>query len=266
MAILRVKNKETWNRVWIDARLSNTGTPFNDLVPVTGFPRWVHKEEEFEIDMGDWKELLYRRNLFAADPSSMSDLYRIGMHGRSNVVTGFIWATQWQLPFEYIESTSDFVMPHSIMDDSSGIPNFLTKKCGVDEQQLEIVREKISGGAVNPKILLNEKVRTIKHYLIEPYLKAEGYDASRSASQVFVTVTDQRKNIAGSKLIIESSAEEALSLIDSFVIRNGCLEGKPRKTKSGNSFCECYRSRGFRVPVIEPLSNFFLPENIAKLD
>lgn len=263
MAILHIKNKETWERIWIDARFSNTGTAFDELKPVEGFPKWVYKDDEFDIDMSDWKELLYRRSLTTVDQSDMSDLYRIRMHGRSNVVTDYIWATQLEQPLDHIEHRFD--MPHWFMDNSSVIPSFLTKKCGVDEKQIEQVRSEIRRGAIQTKLLLSAKVRTTQRYLIEPHLKIGGYDGShRSTCQVFVTLTDCRTGIAGTKLIIESNAYEALSLIESFVIKKGNLEGKPRNTKYGYGFCESYRSRGFRVPVSEPINNFFLLGNVAK--
>lgn len=143
------------------------------------------------------------------------------------------------------------------MDDSSGIPRHLMNKCGVDKNQIELARTEIAAGNV-PTILLNKKVRTSRQYLIEPYLKIDGYDAAnRPTSQVFVTLTDQRTGNAGTKLIIESNAQEALSLIDSFVIKKGTLDAKPRNTMYGYSSAETYRSRGFRVPISEPLSNFF---------
>lgn len=258
MAILHLKNKETWDRVWIDARLSNTGTPFDELISVEGFPRWILRDEELDIEMGDWKELLYRRNYTTADLSNVSDLYRIGMHGRSNVVNGYVWATQIRQTFEHKKTRAELGMGHWFVEDSPGIHRHLMNKCGVDKNQIESARTEITAGTVKPKILLSKKVRTARHYLIEPYLKIDGYDsANRPTCQVYVTLTDQRTGIAGTKLIIESNADEALSLIDSFVIKNENLEAKPRNTMYGYSCAETYRSRGFRVPISEQLSNFF---------
>ncbi len=55
------------------------------------------------------------------------------------------------------------------------------------------------------------------------------------------------------KMIIETDVLEALSLIDSYTIKNGELVFKHRTTQLGYMYADLYRSNGFKVPVTVPL-------------
>jgi len=60
---------------------------------VSGFPRWVALDESFSVEMYDWKEFLYRRNmLFVEDPNEFTlfGLYRIYVKDDVQTTNGVI--------------------------------------------------------------------------------------------------------------------------------------------------------------------------------
>lgn len=264
MAVLHITNKEPDTKVWLDARFSSGGIPFNELSMVPGFPRWIDSGETISIEMFDWNELLFRRSMHMNEGlyhesflgNFLSPLHRIGMSGRKEV-KGYIWplpifpGPKKDILPESQASLTELRKSHWLIAEDNYIFSFVREKCGAEDIDLKIARNELLRGEVKTLILLKSKVRVLKNLLIEPFIKASGY--SLSAMQVFVKLTSLLTNQSCMKMIIETDPTEALSLIDSFVIEKGELVAMPRTTKYGSSFAKKYRSRGFRVPVTVPI-------------
>lgn len=76
--------------IWIDPRLSNGDSPFEDLPTLEGFPGIIKAKEAISIDIFDFSELLYLRARAHA-PEQMLGLYRVGLPIDRIEVNGNIW-------------------------------------------------------------------------------------------------------------------------------------------------------------------------------
>ena len=62
MRKLLLRNRDHMGSVWIDVRLSDANTPFDELKSVPGFPLELGIEEIVEIEVADLPELVYWRS------------------------------------------------------------------------------------------------------------------------------------------------------------------------------------------------------------
>lgn len=76
--------------IWIDPRLSNGDSPFEDLPTLEGFPGIIKAKEAISIDIFDFSELLYRRSI-SDQPKYLFALYRVPLQLDQNEVNGSIW-------------------------------------------------------------------------------------------------------------------------------------------------------------------------------
>lgn len=83
--------------VWIDPRLSNGDSPFEDLPTLEGFPGVIKAKEAISINIFDFSELLYRRSL-SEKPEFLYFLYRISLPLDRNEVSGSIWKSPFVVP------------------------------------------------------------------------------------------------------------------------------------------------------------------------
>ena len=90
--------------VWIDPRLSNGDSPFEDLPTLEGFPGVIKAKEAISIDIFDFSELLFRRSL-SDKPEYIYCLYRISLPLDRNEVSGNIWRTGFSRPPRPVQSS-----------------------------------------------------------------------------------------------------------------------------------------------------------------
>lgn len=264
MPVIKLENKES-ERVWLDARFSNSGVPFLELPPVPGFPGWIKAGETVSIEMGDWAEILYRRSQHPAEDSiliwpkeyRLSALYRVALAG-CDFRKGFIWPTFFTYQQLYqnvsVNNSTKTSADHWLFRDDGQL-KFISEKCGIDDADLEKMRTEFLTGNVQTLILLKAKVKESRNYLIEPFLKVGGYEDS--ALQIFVRLTNLSTQEVGTRFILETFPYQAISLIESFKIKDKQLVAKPSTSKYGYSISESYREQGFRVAVSVPIEAFF---------
>lgn len=85
------------NDIWIDPRLSNGDSPFEDLPTLEGFPGIIKAKEAVTIDIFDFSELLYRRSM-TEEPKYLYILYRIPLPLDRNEVNGSVWKSPYVHP------------------------------------------------------------------------------------------------------------------------------------------------------------------------
>jgi len=264
LPVIKLENKES-DRVWLDARYSNGGIPFLELPSVPGFPCWIAAGDTVSIQMGNWQEILYRRSQHPVDDSvlvwpkeyGLSTLYRVALVGR-DIRKGFIWPVFSQYkqlyPNDPASNATASKTDHWLFVDGDQL-KFIQEKCGIEDAVLDSVRTEFLAGNVQTLILLKAKVRKIRNYLIEPLLKVGGYDDS--AVQIFVRLSNLSTQEGGIRMIIETFPYQAISLIESFTIKDKMVVAKPRTSKYGYSIAEHYREQGFRVAVSVPIDEFY---------
>lgn len=89
--------------IWIDPRLSNGDSPFEDLPTLEGFPGIIKAKEAITIDILDCYELLYRRSM-SHKPKYLYSLYRIPLPLDRFEVNGNIWPTGYVQPAWPVQS------------------------------------------------------------------------------------------------------------------------------------------------------------------
>jgi hypothetical protein len=89
---LLLRNRDHRGAVWIDARLSDANTPFDDLNPLPGFPRRLAQDEIVEVAVADLPELLYRRSA-PGEERMLCLLYRIALPQDVDEIKGDIWSS-----------------------------------------------------------------------------------------------------------------------------------------------------------------------------
>jgi hypothetical protein len=89
--------------VWIDPRLSNGDSPFEDLPTLEGFPGIVKAKASVNIDISDFSELLYRRSL-SDKPKYLFALYRVPLPLDQNEVKSSIWQAPTVHPARPVQS------------------------------------------------------------------------------------------------------------------------------------------------------------------
>jgi len=89
MRKLLLRSESEDGPVWMDARLSSGGIPFDELPQAPGFPCFVPTDTELTIDIGDHRELFYRR---ALDETSIIrwNIYRIALPLELDTIRGII--------------------------------------------------------------------------------------------------------------------------------------------------------------------------------
>lgn len=89
--------------VWIDPRLSNGDSPFEDLPTLEGFPGVIKAKEAISIDIFDFSELLYRRSI-SDQPKYLFALYRVPLPLDQNEVNGSVWKSPLIHPARPVQS------------------------------------------------------------------------------------------------------------------------------------------------------------------
>ncbi len=262
MATLFVTNKHSAEQVYIDARFSDGQKPFGELPSVPGFPRMVSRDEEFSIDMGEWAELLYRAgscdDVNCKRPTMMY-IYRIAMHGRRDIVRGFIWrfpVVKCEFRADAMPSTGFQTAAVSILTTPEGL-SYLKKKCGVSDAEILRARNELAAGIPISQIALPGKVRTTKKYDVVPHLKITSHKTTPEFCEVNVTLTDFKRRITVTRRIIETYPFEAFFLLGKFMIKAEHLVLNPGKTMYGIGFASRTRERGYSSPIRIPLTDFF---------
>ncbi|MBX9723658.1 MAG: hypothetical protein K2X81_19795 [Candidatus Obscuribacterales bacterium] len=256
MPIIEISNKHQPENVWVDARFSNGGLPFSELESIEGFPRWMSSEESVLIEMGNWREVLYKCSL-DANSVNLHDLHRIYIRPGSSFLKGFIWPITFTRTERRCPEELDGPLQHWFLYDEELIQIYqaLVKRFGITAEQIASINTEMINGHFEHQFLLTAKVRKIRKKLIEPSLRLSAKEIGFHNAQIYVKITDLSSGNSGERMIIESLGLEALDLIESFSIKDGNLIAKPRRT--GYSCPEAYRGRGFHVPITEPLKNFF---------
>ncbi len=214
-----LRNSDPNGSVWVEARLSNTGQPFNSLPMAKGFPRWIEKDESVEIDLSGRQELLYRRGMYSYDLGLTAEnmrlswaLFRVGNPRNLSVVKGYLF----EFPrLDFHREQEAYTSPAETLQES-----------GFD-------------GAW----FIQRTYRGSK-YVIEPICKEDGYD--EGVCQLFLRVTDVRNGKVGERLIVESGCCEVLRFLDEIKIKEGVIQIIP---DDGHAI----RARGFQVPLEVPI-------------
>lgn len=263
MTLIRIINKETHGPIWIDVRFSNGGIPFDELEIAPGFPKWISPGEAFDIDMGDWQELLYKRTLAfveGSDKFTITTRYRIKVIDEAQITTGFIWPLNIS-GFKYAADTFHLTEndAHWFTEDHCQIVDSLIRTFDVSEDTIRQAQSQILQGTKPDLIRLNSTARTIRQYFVEPYIQIGKKEPFPSTTcQIYVRLTNLTTNTSGIKMVIESDAYTCLALVGKCLIKAGYFELSPRTTMYSRMFADDYREHGFRVPVHEPLTNFFI--------
>ncbi|MBP9092505.1 hypothetical protein KBI23_15895 [bacterium] len=95
------------------------------------------------------------------------------------------------------------------------------------------------------------KVTRTSRYLIEPELQITGFGCQ--STLLYVTITDLKTQEKARRLILQAALSEVEALVGRFAFKNESLVVHPQR----GAYTEGYRSRGFSVPTIIPLSKFF---------
>jgi hypothetical protein len=66
-------NRHYRGGIWIDARYASEGVPFCQSENVASFPRMIAYQEEFEIDVREGKDILYRKERDVVDVCAVPD-------------------------------------------------------------------------------------------------------------------------------------------------------------------------------------------------
>lgn len=233
-----LQNKAPSGPVWVEARLSNKGTPFLSLPIAPGFPRWIQKEEKVELSLDGYEEVLFRRGLDTFDANTRDHslspgLFRIGNPRRLEVVNAFLWEHP-RLPAGMAAS------PHMNYWDIHSHNN--------------------AEGTFDQDWMAKRTYQTSK-YLVEPFCIEKGYD--NFVFQIYLKVTDRKIGRSSERLVIEAHHDEALSLLDKIVVKKDNIILQPRKTLWGSTLAGLYRSRGFEVPVTIPITAFFNENTVS---
>ena len=236
MRLLTLKNRDKNDRVWIDARLSEGGVPWNELQPIEGFPRWIGRDEELQVEVGDYSDLIYRRNFARAGREEFlrrTDLFRISIDSRDQQPTGFIWPYAESVLGEAADTSLRISCPEDRIYDE-------------EEPRAKALIEEI-----------NSKSRAVRNYKIQPEAELTRYpEDGYFACLLYISITDTKSGRFGKYLVMEAAPWTVSSHFKEAVIKKGWLQLNPTKERYFSP--DCYRSQGFRVPIAFPLEKFWV--------
>lgn len=236
MRLLTLKNRDKNDRVWIDARLSDGGVPWNEMQPIEGFPRWIGRDEELQVEVGDYSDLIYRRNFARIDQEEFlrrTDLFRISIDSRDQQPTGFIWPYEQLLFGEVVDICCRLSGPEDHIYDE-------------EEPRAKALIEEI-----------NSKSRVVRNYKIQPEADLTRYpEDGYFACVLYISITDTKSGRFGRYLVMEAAPWTVSLHFKEAVIKKGWLQLNPKKERYFSS--DGYRSQGFRVPIAFPLEKFWM--------
>jgi len=122
---------------------------------------------------------------------------------------------------------------------------------GSELEPIEQARKILLVQGSDTAIHLHTKTVTSGKYLIEPFLKLKGMGSY--SALLYVQITDLSTGRKSCRLVVQAQLYEIRDLASHFSVRDETLV---LKAKYG-SMTECYRQRGFEVPVRVPLALFF---------
>jgi uncharacterized protein YfeS len=191
-----LKNIDPDGPVYVDARLSKGGEPFDSLMPVPGFPRWICHNETVEIEMGNYPEILYKRATNKFDQQLSPD----------------------QLEFMWIYRIGN---PRGVV-----ISAFLNKHVRRSLQEIESIREfdKTYGKSYDDRNRLDEKWAArlryeSSNYVVEPFARK----ILLNRFLIFLRVVNKKSGKTAQRMILESYHDEAIVLFKKIELKKGMI-------------------------------------------
>ncbi len=240
MKQINVVNEDPASPVLVEMKLSNGGLPFNDLPDAPGFPALMEFGQRITLELGSYREVLYRRSLRIEGRSNsvvLSDLYRFGAPSSLQSITRSIVAEP------------DVASIHRFVERSD---------CTIDLSQLPSLEKNedrpwFYSNNVEPKLISSASYDS-KKYKVRACLHDGGY--AKNILVVLAVVQSLQHSQERGTVIIEAEQFEVDQLVGHFVVKKDILFLMP-KTASHIRSGARYRYRGFAVPIEVNLTQLF---------
>jgi hypothetical protein len=86
---VQIENRDKRGRVKLQIKLSNADVSFDDLPDTLGCIQ-LNPGETVELEVGDFKEILYRKSLPNTE-ELIFPIFRIAINQNEEITKGFIW-------------------------------------------------------------------------------------------------------------------------------------------------------------------------------
>lgn len=179
------------------------------MQPIEGFPRWIGRDEELQVEVGDYSDLIYRRNFARIDQEEFlrrTDLFRISIDSRDQQPTGFIWPYAESVLGEAADTSLRISCPEDRIYDE-------------EEPRAKALIEEI-----------NSKSRVVRNYKIQPEADLTRYpEDGYFACLLYISITDTKSGRFGRYLVMEAAPWTVSLHFKAAVIKKGWLQLNPKK-------------------------------------